>query len=188
MQPYGELAYEQAVAAFAEQASALVKGGVDLIWIETMADLHEMRAAMAGVRQVSANIPILTTMTFDSHGRTMMGVTPDKAVKTLLDLGAAAVGGNCGNGPEEIITVIEKMHAKAPQALLIAKANAGIPELVDGKPVYRASPEDMAEYAGKVFAAGARIIGACCGSSPEHIRAIARAIAHAIAFSNESSV
>jgi 5-methyltetrahydrofolate--homocysteine methyltransferase len=174
--PYGEMSFEEALEAFAEQAAALVEGGVDLIWIETMADLEEVRAAVEGVRRASASIPIITTMTFDTHGRTMMGVTPEKAIKTLSGYGAAAVGGNCGNGPEEIIAVIEKMHAVMPEAVLVAKANAGIPTLVQGKPVYRASPEDMADYAQKVHAAGARVIGACCGSTPAHIRAIAGAL------------
>lgn len=174
--PYGELSFTEATEAFAEQAAGLIGGGVDLIWIETMSDLEEVRAAVEGVRQVSKDIPLVTTMTFDTHGRTMMGVTPEKAVTTLASFGATAVGGNCGNGPEEIITVIEKMHATAPDALLVAKANAGIPQLVGGKPVYRATPADMAEYAVKAYAAGARIIGACCGSTPAHIQAIADAL------------
>lgn len=174
--PYGELSFTEATEAFAEQAAGLIGGGVDLIWIETMSDLEEVRAAVEGVRQVSKDIPLVTTMTFDTHGRTMMGVTPEKAVTTLASFCATAVGGNCGNGPEEIITVIEKMHATAPDALLVAKANAGIPQLVGGKPVYRATPADMAEYAVKAYAAGARIIGACCGSTPAHIQAIADAL------------
>ncbi len=176
LQPYGEMSYQEAVDAFAEQASALIEGGVDLIWTETMADLEEVRAAVEGIRQVSADIPVITTMTFDTRGRTMMGVTPEKAANTLSSYGAVAVGGNCGNGPDEIIGVVEKMHATAPQALLVAKANAGVPTLVAGKPVYRATPEDMAGYASQVYTAGARIIGACCGSTPDHIRAIAEAL------------
>jgi 5-methyltetrahydrofolate--homocysteine methyltransferase len=119
---------------------------------------------------------VITTMTFDTHGRTMMGVTPERAITSLTSFGAAAVGGNCGNGPEEIIEVVRKMQATAPEAILVAKANAGIPELVKGKPVYRASPEDMAEYALQVYAAGARIIGACCGSTSAHIQAISNAL------------
>ncbi len=99
--------------AFAEQAAALIESGVDLIWIETMADLEEVRAAVEGIRQVSQDIPVMTTMTFDTHGRTMMGVTPEKAVTTMTSFGASAVGGNCGNGPAEILGVIEKMHATA---------------------------------------------------------------------------
>jgi len=176
MLPYGEMSFEDARDAFAEQAQALVDGGVDLIWIETMADLEEMRAAVEGVRQASQEIPIIMTMTFDTHGRTMMGVTPEKAVASLAGFGAVAVGGNCGNGPEEIIAVVEKMHAASPGTILVAKANAGIPELVAGRPVYRANPAMMADYARQVYAAGARIIGACCGSTPAHIQAIAEAL------------
>ncbi len=174
--PYGEMAYEDAVAAFSEQAAALIEGGVDLIWIETMADLEEVRAAVEGVRQASQEIPIFTTMTFDTHGRTMMGVTPEAAAKKLGSYGAAAMGGNCGNGPDEILAVIQKMHATHPDAVLVAKANAGMPVLVSGKPVYRATPAEMTGYAHQVYAAGARIIGACCGSTPEHIRAISQAL------------
>jgi 5-methyltetrahydrofolate--homocysteine methyltransferase len=177
MAPYGELAFPHAVEAFREQAAALIASGVDLIWIETMADLAEMKAAVEAVRSLAPEIPILTTMTFDTHGRTMMGVTPEKATSSLLALGADAIGGNCGNGPDEIIAVIEKMHATAQEAVLVAKANAGIPQLVHGKPVYRATPEDMVGYATEVYAAGARVIGACCGSTPAHIRAIAEALA-----------
>jgi len=177
LEPYGALTMEEARLGFAEQASALIEGGVDLIWIETMADLKEVQAAVEGARQVSADIPVVTTMTFDTHGRTMMGVTPEKAVAELSNLEPLALGGNCGNGPEEIITVIEKMHAVAPEATLVAKANAGIPELVGGRTVYRATPEDMADYAVRAYRAGARIIGACCGSTPAHLQAIAAALA-----------
>jgi 5-methyltetrahydrofolate--homocysteine methyltransferase len=177
LKPYGEMSFEEARAAFAEQAAALIRPGVHLIWIETMADLEEVRAAVEGVRQVSQEISIMTTMTFDTRGRTMMGVTPEKAVTTMVSFGATAVGGNCGNGPDEILGVIEKMHATLPEAILVAKANAGVPTLVGGRPVYGATPADMAEYAVKVFHAGARIIGACCGSTPDHIKAIAQALA-----------
>lgn len=176
LQPYGDLSYQDAVQAFFAQATALIEGGVDLIWIETMSDLEEMRAAVEGVRLISRTTPIITTMTFDTRGRTMMGVTPEQAVTSLPSLGAVAIGGNCGNGPEEVIAVIEKMHAASPETLLVAKANAGIPTLVNRKPVYRATPESMAEYAQQVYQAGARIIGACCGSTPDHIRAIAQAL------------
>ncbi len=177
LQPLGELTYPEAVEAFREQAAALIEGGVDVIWIETMADLEEVRAAVEGVHQASDDIPVITTMTFDTRGYTMMGVAPEKAISALSSYGAVAVGGNCGNGPEEIIQVVEKMHATDPQAILVAKANAGIPELVRGEPVYRASPEAMAEYAVKAFDAGARIIGACCGSTPAHIQAISDSLA-----------
>jgi 5-methyltetrahydrofolate--homocysteine methyltransferase len=175
--PYGTMTYEEAAEGFREQATALIEAGADLIWIETMADLEEVRAAVEGVRSVSAEIPLVTCMTFDTHGRTMMGVKPEYAAAKLASFGATAFGGNCGNGVEEIITVVAKMHAVAPDAILVAKANAGIPKLVGGVPVYQATPEDMAGYAVKAYSAGARIIGACCGSTPAHIRAIAGALA-----------
>jgi len=176
LEPYGELSFEQAQEAFAEQAAALIAGGVDLLWVETMSDLNEVRAAVEGIRQVSKEIPLVTSMTFDTRGRTMMGVTPEQAIQSLASFGAVAAGGNCGNGPEEIIAVVEKMHALAPEAILVAKANAGIPELVGGKAVYRATPEMMADYAIAAYEAGARVIGACCGSTPAHIQAIAEAL------------
>lgn len=175
--PYGELSFQEAKEGFAQQAEALINAGVDVIWIETMSDLEEVRAAVEGARQVSADIPVVTTMTFDTHGHTMMGVSPEQALETLKPLGPLALGGNCGNGPEEIIEVIQKMHAADPDITLVAKANAGIPELVKGIPVYRASPATMADYAVNSYQAGARIIGACCGSTPDHVKAISQALA-----------
>ncbi len=184
--PLGTLEFDDAVDGFAEQAGALIGGGVDIIWIETMSALEEVEAAVKGVRRVSADIPIITTMTFDTHGRTMMGITPEQAVKALLGMGAAAVGGNCGNGPDELLAVIQKMHAVAPEAVLVSKSNAGIPELIQRKTVYRASPEVMAGYAQQVRAAGARIIGGCCGNTPAHITAMVGALQHEHAHHNHA--
>ncbi|HEX5014871.1 MAG TPA: homocysteine S-methyltransferase family protein [Candidatus Limnocylindrales bacterium] len=176
MAPLGTLDPAEAEDVFAEQAAALIAGGVDLIWIETMSHLSEIEAAIAGVRRVSLRIPIVATMTFDTRGHTMMGVSPETAVAALAAAGADAIGGNCGNGPDELLPVIEKMHAVAPDVVLVAKSNAGMPELVDLRAVYRASPETMAE-AGLTFRdAGARIIGACCGSTPPHLAAMAEAL------------
>jgi 5-methyltetrahydrofolate--homocysteine methyltransferase len=177
MAPLGTLSEEEAIEVFAEQAAALIAGGVDVIWIETMSHLSEIGAAIKGVRQVSAGIPIIATMTFDTRGHTMMGVSPEQAVASLAAWGADAIGGNCGNGPDELLPVIERMHAAAPDITLVAKSNAGMPELVDLRAVYRAVPATMAE-AGLAFqAAGARIIGACCGSTPAHLKAMAEALA-----------
>jgi 5-methyltetrahydrofolate--homocysteine methyltransferase len=174
--PLGTLEFADAVEGFSEQAAALVAGGVDAIWIETMSALEEIQAAVEGVRKAAPEIPIITTMTFDTRGHTMMGVSPEKAVKALRALGATAVGGNCGNGPEEILGVITKMHAADPEAILVAKSNAGMPELVGGKAVYQAKPGDMAKYAEQIRAAGARVIGACCGSTPAHLKAMAEVL------------
>lgn len=174
--PMGTLAFDDAVAAFEEQARALATGGVDVFWIETMSDLEEVRAAVEGARHAAPNTPVVTTMTFDTKGRTMMGVTPEKALAALSDIDVMALGGNCGNGPEEIETVIEKMHGSENTIPLVAKANAGLPKMKDGVATYDATPEVMGQYAERVRERGARIIGACCGSTPDHIRAIASAL------------
>jgi 5-methyltetrahydrofolate--homocysteine methyltransferase len=176
MAPLGTLEYEEAVDVFAEQAAALVAGGVDVIWIETMSDLAEIRAAVQGVRRVSSSIPLIATMTFDTRGHTMMGVSPEQAVTALAAWGADAVGGNCGNGPEEMLPVIARMHAAAPEVVLAAKSNVGMPELVDTRAVYRTDAPTMAVQALAMRAAGATIIGGCCGSTPEHLAAMASAV------------
>lgn len=170
--PLGKLSYSEAVDAFAGQASALLAGGVDLIWIETMSALQEVQAAIEGVRRVSATVPIIVTMTFEKHGRTMMGVAPEQAVKSLSGWGAGAIGGNCGTGPEELLNIIRSMHSLAPSMPLIFKPNAGVPELAHGKTIYNATAESMARCAAAAVSAGARVIGACCGSTPSHIRAM----------------
>ena len=175
--PLGTLDYDEAVDVFAEQAAALVAGGVDLIWIETMSDLHEIKAAIQGVRRAAPAIPLIATMTFDTRGHTMMGVSPEQAVEALTAWGADAIGGNCGNGPDEMLAVIERMRAVAPDALLVAKSNAGMPELVDMQAVYRADPATMAGQGLAMRRAGARIIGGCCGSTPAHLAAIAGILA-----------
>lgn len=176
MAPLGDLTFEAAVALFSEQARALAEGGVDVLWVETMSDLEEVRAAVQACHEAAPDLPVVATMTFDTHGRTMMGVKPEQAVKAITELAVLAVGGNCGNGPDEIAGVIEKMHAAAPDAVLVAKANAGIPRLVDDVAVYDATPAHMAEYALQVRGLGATLIGGCCGSTPDHIRAMAQAL------------
>jgi 5-methyltetrahydrofolate--homocysteine methyltransferase len=176
MAPLGTLDEGEAVDVFEEQARALIAGGVDVIWIETMSHLSEIGAAIRGARRANPDIPIIATMTFDTRGYTMMGVSPEQAARALLEAGADAIGGNCGNGPDELLPVIEKMAAVAPDAVLVAKSNAGMPELVDLRAVYRADPATMAEAGVGFHAAGARIIGACCGSSPAHLAAMAEAL------------
>lgn len=176
MAPLGTLDFDAAVDGFAEQARALAVGGVDVIWIETMSDLEEVRAAIEGARRGAPGLPIIATMTFDTRGRTMMGVTPEQAARSLLDWGADAIGGNCGNGPEELVPVVAKMRETAPDAVIVAKSNAGVPELVDMRTVYRAGPEEMAARAIELRDAGARIVGACCGSTPEHLARMREAL------------
>ena len=176
MAPLGTLDPGEAVDAFAEQAAALIAGGVDVLWIETMSDLAEIHAAIRGIRQVRGDLPIIATMTFDTRGHTMMGVSPEKAVAALVEWGADAIGANCGNGPEEVVRVIERMRAVAPDVTLVAKSNVGMPQLVDGRAVYLTGPDVMATRSVEMHDAGARIIGACCGSTPEHLQAMARAL------------
>ncbi|CAN5636814.1 betaine--homocysteine S-methyltransferase [soil metagenome] len=174
--PLGTLGYDEAVDVFREQAASLIAGGVDLIWIETMSDLNEIKAAIQGVRRASPGIALIATMTFDTRGHTMMGVSPEDAVRHLAAWGADAIGGNCGNGPDELLPVIARMHAAAPDIVLVAKSNAGMPELVDMQAVYKASPATMAGTAVEMWDAGARIVGACCGSTPAHLEAMASAV------------
>jgi 5-methyltetrahydrofolate--homocysteine methyltransferase len=179
MSPLGTLEHDEAVAGFAEQAASLAAGGVDCIWIETMSDLAEITAAIEGVREADPSMPIIATMTFDTRGHTMMGVSPERAAAALAELGVQAFGGNCGNGPDELTPVIAKMHAAQPDARLVAKSNVGMPQLVDGRAVYLADPAVMATCALEMRAAGATVVGACCGSTPAHLQAMAEALARA---------
>lgn len=175
MSPLGKLTYEAAVEIFAEQAGALAAGGVDCIYIETMSDLNEAKAAVEGAKR-ACDLPVFCTFSFDTHGRTSMGVRPAQAAEAVAALGAVAVGANCGHAPEEVLDFLPAMRQAAPDAFLIAKPNAGIPRMVKRQVVYDAGPERMAELARQFVELGAVIVGACCGSSPEHIAAIAKAI------------
>jgi 5-methyltetrahydrofolate--homocysteine methyltransferase len=181
LKPYGALVYTNAVAAFQEQAASLAEGGVDAIWIETMSDLNEAKAAVEGARQAT-NLPILVAMSFDTHGHTMMGIKPEKAVRELWALGIDAVGANCGRTLGETLAAIQEMHSTLPEAVLVAKPNAGLPHIEKadkekpGEVVYDVSPQIMGEYALKFKDLGVKIFGGCCGSTPDHIRAIAQAL------------
>ncbi|GAP22412.1 homocysteine S-methyltransferase family protein [Leptolinea tardivitalis] len=175
LEPLGSLSFEQAVTAFSEQAAALAKGGADAILIETMSDLSEARAAIEGAKQ-ACDLPVIVTLSFDTHGRTMMGVKPSTAMQELWPLGLAAIGGNCGRSLTDTLAAIEAMHQANPRAVLMAKPNAGLPHSKDGQTVYEVTPEVMAEYALKFKDAGIKIFGGCCGSTPDHIQAVAKAL------------
>lgn len=175
LEPLGPLNGQAAEEGFAEQAAGLAAGGVDLIWVETMSDLAETRAAIRGAR-LACGLPIAATMTFSSGGRTVMGVTPEEAVAALLELGVVAVGANCGNGPGEIEGVIRRMASLEPPVPLIAKSNAGLPRWVETELTYDGTPEVMRAHALRVRELGARLIGGCCGTTPDHIRAMAEAL------------
>ncbi len=175
-EPMGLLTFDDAKDAFAEQARGLADGGADVFWVETMSDLNEVQAAIMGVRQVS-DLPIIATMSFDTHGHTMMGVSPAKFIEVLGDQDVLALGANCGTGSDELEEAVKKMRAANPNVVLVAKANAGIPHVVAGGDiVYDGSPTLMAKYALSVREIGASLIGGCCGSTPEHIRAMAKAL------------
>lgn len=175
-EPMGKLTYASAVDGFARQAEGIAAGGADVFWVETMSDLQEVRAAVEGARKAAPHLPIVATMTFDTKGFTMMGVSPSQAVHELAELNLAAMGANCGNGPDELEATICAMHQTDPNVILVAKGNAGMPKLVDGRATYDATPEHMLEHARRFRAFGATIIGACCGSTPAHIKAMTEAL------------
>lgn len=176
--PLGDLQPEDAEAAFAEQALALKEGGADVLWIETMSSREEVELAVKGAGK--AGLPIVFTMSFDTNGRTMMGVGASDLVdiNNHLHPGAHACGTNCGVGAAEVVAAVMniKSVANGSDPVIVAKANCGIPEFVDGEIVYNGTPEIMASYAVMARDAGARIVGGCCGTSPEHVAAMRRAL------------
>lgn len=175
LKPLGDLAIEEARAAFAEQAAALAEGRVDAIIIETMSDLKEALAAVEGAKQATS-LPILVSMSFDTHGRTMMGVKPEDAAVKLWGLGVDVIGANCGRSLTETLEAIRKMRDAVPKATMMAKPNAGLPHEKNGESIYDVTPDVMAEYALRFADLGIKIFGGCCGSTPEHIRAIVGAL------------
>ena len=176
--PLGDLQSEDAINAFAEQALALQLGGADVIWIETMSSQEEVEYAVAGARQT--DLPIVFTMSFDTNGRTMMGVGAEDMMLLHQRLGVHACGTNCGIGASEVVAAILNFQASKPEdgsdPILVAKANCGIPEFIDGEIHYNGTPEIMARYATMARDAGARIVGGCCGTSPEHVAAMRHAL------------
>jgi 5-methyltetrahydrofolate--homocysteine methyltransferase len=177
MEPHGMLTRMAAEDAFAEQAEALVRGGVDVLWIETIFAFDELAAATSAA--AATGLPVASTMTFDTAGRTMMGDTPEKASEFIHRLSPPliAYGANCGAGPAMLVETICSLGRSATRAdVIIAKGNCGVPQTVNGEVVYSGDDETMARYARLVRDAGARIIGGCCGTTPERLRAIAHAL------------
>lgn len=172
--PVGDVPFEVFVDTYKEQARLLVEAGVDLMVIETMMSLQECRAAVLAIREV-CDLPIMATMTYNEDGRTLYGTPPEVAINVLQSLGVDAVGVNCSTGPEGMVPIVEKMaeYATIP---LIAKPNAGLPELDGMETVYRMTPEDFARTGKKLIEAGASMIGGCCGTTPAHIKALAEAV------------
>ena len=173
-EPLGELTHRSAFAAFRDQASALAKGGVDVLWIETMSSNEEVAAAIEAAK--TTGLPICSTMTFDTASRSMMGVTPANFASFAAAEGADFIGANCGIGPAELLHSVRGILTQVNEIPVVAKGNCGIPAYVDGAIHYHGTPELMAEYALFARDAGAKIIGGCCGTSPEHVAAMATAL------------
>lgn len=157
-----------------EQADALHEAKVDGIVLETFSDLNEILLAIKAIKKYGESI--FCSMTFDMHGKTMMGVTPEKAASALLDEGVIAIGANCGSGLKEIEETLKRMAAIIPGTPMLAKPNAGLPSMVCGKVIYNLEPYQIKEFTKRVITLGVRIIGGCCGTKPEHIRAIAETV------------
>lgn len=175
--PVGPLSEADATAAFTEQAMALAKGGADLLWCETMSSAEELRAAVKGAAQ--AGLPVVATMSFDTNGRTMMGLTPDAALMLAQESPeqVSAFGANCGIGPAQLVaTIMGFMHVARSDDILVAKGNCGIPEYREGQIHYSGTPEIMADYALLARDSGARLIGGCCGTKGEHLAAMRQAL------------
>jgi 5-methyltetrahydrofolate--homocysteine methyltransferase len=177
IKPYGPLEAEQVKATFAEQAKALAEGGVDLLLIETMFAFEETTAAFEGARSVT-DLPIVVSFSYDRGTRSMMGVKPKDVIKKYGEMGAALVGANCGTTLENMEAVVREYAATVPNFPLWVKPNAGVPrmDIETEQGVYDMSPEDMAVYALKYVELGAKVVGGCCGNTPAHVAAIARAV------------
>jgi methionine synthase / methylenetetrahydrofolate reductase(NADPH) len=171
LEPLGKTGLDEARAAFFEQVSALVAAGVDMIIIETMPALNEAREATLAAREAAPNHPVLVMVTVDDDSDCLDGASPAHAAAVLTEAGADAVGVNCSTGPSTVLTAIEKMRA-ATHLPIAAMPNAGLPRAVEGRNIYFCSPEYMASFARKALAAGAQILGGCCGTTPNHIRAM----------------
>ena len=175
----GDVTSEQLYDAFKVQVEALAAGGADAICIETMQDIEEAEIAVRAARE-NTSLPVLCTFSFEltvkGEYRTMMGVGPAEAAKAVHAAGASVVGTNCGNGMERMIPIVREIRAALPGVPILVHANAGMPKLVDGVDVFSDSPADMARLAPEVVAAGASIVGGCCGTTPEHIAAIRQAL------------
>ena len=175
LEPMGEMTPETAAAAFAEQALGLTEGGADLLWIETMSSLDEVEAAVAGARSAS-DLPVAVTMSYDTAGRTMMGVTGTEAAKRLSSLGLAAIGANCGNNVSQTEAAVADIKAGSGDTPVIVKANAGVPEFKGDELHYTGSPEVMAAHTKRMMDLGIEVIGGCCGTETDHLALMRKVI------------
>ncbi len=177
--PFGRVQPEQARAAFAEQISALVKAGIDLLIIETMSDLAEINEAILAAQDIAPDLPIIASMTFTRDDRTLLGDNPAKVARTLHQYGATIIRVNCSGGPHQILRILKQMRTAVPNARFSAMPNAGWPEQSGGRIMYPAGADYFGEYALTFWKAGTSVIGGCCGTTPPHIAAMSRAILNA---------
>ena len=177
MEPLGELTASAAAGAYAEQAAGLIEGGVDLLLLETFFALEEALAAIDGVRRVTAS-PLVVSFSFDQGVRTMMGLSPTAMLKAIGPMGVAAIGANCGRSLDDMVKVVDELASANAGIPLWIKPNAGLPRMDGDVARYDTTPETMAVFAERFLAAGAQIVGGCCGSSPAHVAAIAAAAAY----------
>src|SRR6266567_9649488 len=175
LEPLGKTSLDEARAAFAEQIRALADAGVDLLVIETMPALNEACEALLAAEETAPELPVLVMVTVDDESNCLDGSSPQQAAALLTEWGADAVGVNCSSGPATVLTAIEAMRG-ATTLPLAAMPNAGMPRAVEGRNIYLCSPEYMASFARKAIAAGAQIVGGCCGTTPNHIRAMRSAM------------
>jgi homocysteine S-methyltransferase len=175
LEPLGKVGLDEARAAFAEQIGALAKAGVDLLIIETMPALNEAHEALEAARETAPDLPVLIMVTVDDEGNCLDGASPEQAAALLTEWGASAIGVNCSTGPATVLTAIEAMRS-ATALPLAAMPNAGLPRAVEGRNIYLCSPEYMASFARKAIAAGVQMVGGCCGTTPNHIRAMRSAM------------
>ncbi len=174
----GDVSQEELCESFKEQIAALADGGADAICVETMVSLAEAAQAVKAARDATT-LPVICTFTFDRGKRgfrTMMGVTPERAARELAGAGVDIIGTNCGNGIVNMIEIVKEMRAAAGDTPILVHANAGAPVVEDGKTVFKETPEFMAAQVRDLLDAGANIIGGCCGTSPGHIAALAKAV------------
>ena len=174
LKPLGTLEPNEAKTAFREQAEGLLQGDVDLFILETFSDLNEIALAIQAIKEIST-LPIIAQMTFSEEGKTLLGAAPETGLTALTSAGATVVGANCSVGPQPMLEVIESM-AKVGGSFLSAQPNAGNPRIIEGRVLYMSTPEYHAEFARRFIAAGANILGGCCGTTPEHIKAVANAV------------
>jgi methionine synthase I (cobalamin-dependent)/5,10-methylenetetrahydrofolate reductase len=175
IEPLGKTSFEEARAAFRDQIAALVEGGIDLVMLETFGYLEELHQAILAARDVNPKIPVVAQVTIDEDGNCLDGSTPETFAPRLAEWGADVIGCNCSVGPVDMLDAIERVRA-ATSLPLAAQPNAGIPRSVEGRNIYLCSPEYMASYARKFVAAGVRLVGGCCGTTPEHIRVMKSAL------------